>query len=102
MGSSRGNFATNWFRPRVSRPRSQRGGIIDLASAMKDASPFAAMDEIEAMSKRMFGKPLEDLSGVQVAAIEQAANINDEQLDQFSKLKETLERPEGDHRHQAR
>jgi hypothetical protein len=68
-----------------------RGGIIDLASAMKDASPFAAMDEIEAMSKRMFGKPLEELSGVQVAAIEQAANINDEQLDQFSKLKETLD-----------
>lgn len=68
-----------------------RGGIIDLASALKDASPFAAMDEVEAMSKRMFGKPLEELTDVQIAAVEQAAGINDEQLDQFAKLKSALD-----------
>ncbi len=68
-----------------------RGGIIDLASALKDASPFAAMDEIEAMSKRMFQKPIEELSGVQLAAVEQAAGINDEQIDQFAKLRGTLD-----------
>ena len=61
-----------------------QGGIVSLASGLKDISPFAAMDEMEAISQSMFRKPLEKLTNVEIAGVEAAAGISDEQLDQFA------------------
>lgn len=63
---------------------------VDIASAIKDASPIDAIKMLQQISERRFGKPLEELTGIQRLAIEQMANINDEQIDQMYKMKAGL------------
>lgn len=60
---------------------------IDIASALKDASPMAIVDVLERQSMKMFGKPLEKLTGAQRLAAGQAINMGDEQVDQLFKMK---------------
>jgi DNA-binding ferritin-like protein (Dps family) len=59
---------------------------LDIASAIKDASPIAAIKLLQQISEKRFGKPLEQLTGLERAAIEQMANIGDEQIDQMYKF----------------
>ncbi len=69
-----------------------RGDAVSLASALKDASPVAAYEQLQAMSRKMFnGKRIEQLSGAQLLAAEQALNLNDEQIDQFAKFRVGLD-----------
>ena len=63
---------------------------IDIASAIKDASPIAAIEMLQQISEKRFGKSLEDLTGVQRIAIENMAGINDEQIDQMYKMTAAL------------
>ena len=63
------------------------GNTIDLASAMKDASPMDVVDLMEAQSRKLFQRPLEKLNGTQLLAAGQALNIGDEQIDQIVKMK---------------
>ncbi len=66
------------------------GDTLDIASALKDASPMAIVDILEAQSQKLFKKPLEQLTGVQRVAAAQALNMGDEQVDQLFKMKKGI------------
>ncbi len=68
-----------------------KGGLVNVASALKDASPMAAMDQLDAISNNMFKKPFEDLTDVQRIAFENITGVGDEQVDQLSKFKSSLD-----------
>ena len=69
----------------------QKGGLVDIASALKDANPMTAIDHLDNVAKNFFGKPVEELSDVQRIAFESLTGVNDEQVDQLSKFKASLD-----------
>ena len=68
-----------------------KGGLVDIASAMKDGSPLAAMKMLDGVAQKFFKKPVDELTDVQKLAFEQMTGFNDEQQDQMSKFKSALD-----------
>ncbi len=64
-----------------------RGGLVDVASALKDASPLDVMGQIEDIAKNITGKKLEDLKDADLLAASTVAGVSDEQIDQLIKAK---------------
>jgi len=65
-----------------------KGGLVDVASALKDASPFAVMDHLDDIGQTLFRKPIDQLTDVERLAAEQAAGISEELQDQMAKQKQ--------------
>jgi hypothetical protein len=64
-----------------------RGGVVDLASALKDIDPMGVVEHTDAISWKMFGKPMEDLKDVEMLAFTQMTGMTDAQLDANAKFK---------------
>ena len=62
------------------------GNMIEIASALKDASPMAAIQTLDQISLKRFGKPMDKLVGLQKVAFENMTGFNDEQIDQQRKM----------------
>jgi len=69
----------------------QRGGLVDLASALKDVDPMGAIDTLQAVSQKWFGKPIEDLEEMELHQFTSLTGTTDEQLDQFAKFASSLD-----------
>lgn len=74
----------------------QAGGLVDIASALKDASPLTVMKHLDDISMNMFKKPIDKLSNVERIAVENLTGMGDEQVDQMSKMKAGLEQQKAD------
>lgn len=72
------------------------GNMIDIASALKDAGPMAIKDVLNLQSRKMFGKPLEELTGVERIAAGNAIGQSDEQIDALFKLERGIEQTQVD------
>ena len=71
--------------------KANLGGLVDLASALKDLSPVSALKQLNSGSMRLFGKGLSELTDVQRAAAEQAMGANDEMQDNLAKVQASLD-----------
>jgi len=72
------------------------GSMIDVASALKDASPMAVIAALQLQSMKMFKKPLEDLTGVERVAAGNAIGQSDEQVDGLFKMKQGVMQVQAD------
>jgi len=68
-----------------------RGGIVDLASALKDLDPMGVVEHTDAISQKMFGKPMEKLTDIEMLAFTQMTGMTDAQLDANAKFKAGLD-----------
>ena len=79
-----------------------KGGLLDVASALKDADPFTAMEQMQAEIQRIAskqGKRIEDLTDIERLAAEQAVGVTDEMQDQFAKANAAVEQTRADLMH---
>ena len=68
-----------------------QNGLISIASALKDASPISAIEQLDATARSAGAKTgMEDLKDVQIAAFTSMAQASDEQLDQAIQTKQGL------------
>lgn len=70
----------------IMQGKLNSGNMIEVASALKDASPIAAMQILDQVAQRRFGKPVSELTGLQKVAFESMTGFNDEQIDQQRKM----------------
>lgn len=64
----------------IQNKRIMSGDRLDKASIMEKLSPFSKIEMQQAASFGMFGKRLEDLSGIQLAAAESAGIASDKEI----------------------
>ncbi len=61
----------------------QRGGLVDVASGLKDTGPMGTMLMFESIAQNMLKKPIEQLADVELLAFTNLASVSDEQVDQM-------------------
>lgn len=71
----------------IQQGKLAKGGLVDVASALKEASPATVIEHLDTISKKMFKVPMDQLSDVQRLAFTKIANVSDEQIDQLTKAK---------------
>ena len=67
------------------------GGLIDIASALKDASPITVMEQINGIAMKMTGKKLDALHNVDLLAATNLIGMSDQQLDQAKKAQRGID-----------
>lgn len=63
---------------------------IEIASALRTASPMAAIQMLDQIARTRIGKPMTELVGIEKVAFESMTGFNDEQLDQQRKMMQGL------------
>jgi hypothetical protein len=74
----------------IMQGKLNTGNMIEIASALKDASPIAVSKVLDKISQKRFGKPMSQLVGLQKMAFESMTGFNDEMLDQNRKAEAGL------------
>ena len=64
-----------------------RGDTLSLASGLADIDPMSTIDELDAVAKTRFGKPMEDLNALEREGMKLYANVDDDMMDNLGNLK---------------
>jgi len=78
----------------ITQGKLTKGGLLEIASDMKDYTPIDVMEELEEETRRIAskqGKRIEDLTDIERLAAENAVGVTDEMQDQFRKLRMATE-----------
>jgi len=80
----------------IMQGKLNSGNLIEIASALKDASPIAVTQILDKISQKRFGKPMSQLVGQQKIAFEAMTGFNDEMIDQNRKAAAGVEQVQMD------
>ncbi len=71
---------------RIQNQRMSSGDRLDAASIMDELSPLSKVEMLQAATKTMFGKKLEDLTGIELAAAESAGIASAKEIQMYTQL----------------
>ena len=74
----------------------QHGDLISVASALKDASPVTAMEQMQGIAMKMTGKKLDQLYGVDLLAAGNLLGMSDDQIQQAGKAQKGIDQMRSD------